>query len=113
MKVVINNIIPFKGYVAITLWPFIFVRKAVKENVIRHEEIHGQQQKEMLIVLFYLWYAVEYLVRLVICRSHKEAYRNISFEQEAYLFEGDPSYSRKPYAWLKYVTKKTYQYGNT
>ena len=76
-----------------------------------HEEIHGRQQKEMLVLLFYVWYFVEWLVRLALYRNFKDAYRNISFEQEAYIFENDPFYEfdRKHYAWLKFLTKKTFK----
>jgi hypothetical protein len=37
--------------------------------------------KEMLYIPFYLWYGVEWLVKLF-CKGN--AYRNISFEREAY-----------------------------
>lgn len=30
MKIVYNNIIPFKGYLAMRVWPFVFVRKGVR-----------------------------------------------------------------------------------
>ena len=46
--VVFNRLIPFKGYLAITLYPFIFVRKAAagrySTTVNNHEHIHGEQQ---------------------------------------------------------------------
>jgi len=44
MKVVKNNIIPFKGYKAITIWPFIFVREegSFDEVDLNHENIHGK-----------------------------------------------------------------------
>lgn len=109
MRIVVNDILPFKGYVAMTVWPFIFIRKAVKDNVIWHEVIHGEQQKEMLLLFFHLWYVVEWLVRLCLYGNQKEAYRNISFEQEAYLHENDVDYKREHYAWAKYLTQKTYR----
>lgn len=114
MKIVINKIIPFKGFKCMALWPFIFLRK---EKVARftttdatHEKIHGRQQLEMLLALFFVWYAVEWLIRLVLYWDSKEAYRNISFEQEAYEFEGDVEYIKKRtlFYWLKYLFKKTY-----
>lgn len=96
--IIYNNLIPLKGYIAITLWPFIFARHELSETIIRHERIHGAQQKEMLLLPFYLWYGLEYLLRL--CQ-----YRNISFEREAYANEHDKNYlaSRKHYSWLKYL----------
>ena len=54
MKVVFNNVIPFQGFIAMCLWPFIFVRNndAKRYNVVvnNHEHIHAEQQKEMLCV---------------------------------------------------------------
>jgi len=41
-----NNIIPFKGFTAMTLWPFVFVRKDREQNYTHtaknHEAIHGE-----------------------------------------------------------------------
>ena len=130
MIIIRNNLIPFPGYKAITLWPFIFVRKKAwySNDIDRHERIHGRQQLEMLLVgmvlaavlaavgcgwwslltlpVFYIWYGVEYLVRLCITRSRSRAYRSVSFEQEAYANERDQDYfyHRKWYAWLRYVS---------
>ncbi len=68
-----SNIIPFKGFVAMALWPFIFVRKENTEKytarVENHEKIHLRQQLEMLILFFYIWYAVEFLIRLIQYRN--------------------------------------------
>jgi len=109
MIIIRNNIVPFPGYKAVTIWPFIFVRKnAWYSNVNdRHERIHGRQQLEMLFLPFLFWYGVEYLVRLAITRDTKRAYRSISFEQEAYANERDQDYlqHRRWFAWLKYVFK--------
>ena len=114
MKVIYNNYIPVRGYVALTLWPFVFVRNsAIRRYTLvtaNHESIHGMQQRETLCLVFFLWYAVEYIIRLVIYRSRKEAYRNISFEQESYIHESDLFYlsSRRPYAFIRYVRRKTF-----
>lgn len=77
MKIVRNSIIPFKGYKAITIWPFIFVRKecSFDEVDLNHESIHGRQQLELLIIPFYIIYLIEQIFK---------GYRNISFEKEAY-----------------------------
>lgn len=133
--VIYNKIIPFKGYVAMTFFPFIFARKKPLSSVeLNHETIHLYQQLEFLIIAllvdtvlmfslglslwwyfaifpaYYLFYVLEYVVRLILYGNHREAYRNISFEQEAYLHEGDLSYKRKrePFAWLQYLTKKSF-----
>ena len=109
MKKIVNNIIPFKGFTAITIWPLIFVRndneKYYTDVVERHEYIHGEQQKEMLIIFFLLWYGIEWLVKLVYYRNRMTAYKNISFEREAYKNQNDLAYLdiRKHYAWTKYI----------
>jgi hypothetical protein len=55
------------------------------------------------LTLFYLWYWVEWIVRLF--RYGKWAYNHISFEQEAYLKQHLDDYLkyRKPFAWVKYL----------
>ena len=116
MKTVFCNHFPARGYIALTLWPFIFVRKSAERHytltVSNHEHIHGEQQKEMLVLPMLLLYALEYLVRLLLYASHKEAYRNISFEQEAYINEAVPDYlaHRHHYAWAKHLFTKTYRH---
>ena len=90
------------------LWPFIFVRQdaRVDAKTINHELIHGRQQVEMLVVPFYLWYVVEWAIRLVF--GHGNAYHNIGFEREAFGNEGDLEYlkNRRAYAWWKYMLNK-------
>lgn len=108
-----NNIIPFKGYLAMCIFPFIFVRKdarALKTTDINHETIHGKQQIEMLWVLFFLWYIIEWLIRLIQYRNAITAYKNISFEREAYYHQAEAGYLeiRKPYSFIKYINN----YGN-
>lgn len=109
MLIIRNDLIPFPGYKAITIWPFIFVRKNAwySNDNDRHERIHGRQQLEMLLLLFYLWYGLEYIIRLAIMRDRDRAYCTISFEQEAYTHERNQDYlqHRRWYAWLNYVFK--------
>lgn len=73
--------------------------------LLNHERIHLRQQAEMLILPFYIWYITEYLIRLLIYKNKKQAYRNISFEREAYANEGDPDYlrHRKLWGFLKFM----------
>lgn len=107
MWIVRNSIIPLKAYKAMSAWPFIFVRKEaqVDDATLTHERIHGEQQKELLIVGFYLLYGTEYVVRLIQYRDFHKAYRMVSFEQEAYRHENDKDYpdSRRHFAWIKYI----------
>lgn len=104
MKIIYNNIIPFPGYKAINLFGLLFVRKdaVMSEEDINHESIHTVQMKEMLYIFFYIWYIIEWVIRLF---KKGNAYRNISFEQEAYSNEDNLEYlkDRKYYAWFKYI----------
>lgn len=96
MKIIYNKIIPFKGYKAMAMWPFIFARKKLSEIDINHEKIHLVQQLELLIIPFYIIYLIEWIFK---------GYRNISFEKEAYTHQEDMNYlewRRKSYAmWRK------------
>lgn len=98
MKIIRNNIIPFEGFAAINLFGLLFVRKNVKisDRMLNHESIHTAQMKELLYVPFYLIYVMEWIVRLFMKGN---AYRNISFEKEAYKNENNMSYlkNRKRY----------------
>ena len=107
MKVIINKLIPIKGYVAMTTWPFIFARKELSKYVRNHEEIHGKQQKELAIIMFYIIYILEYIIKLCITFNHDKAYASRSFEQEANIYEHDLNYisTRRNYALFKYVFK--------
>jgi hypothetical protein len=96
-----------KNIAAMAIWPYILVRPGppVSEETIRHERIHHAQQKELLLVPFFVWYGIEYLVRLCRYRNHHQAYRNISFESEAYMHDRHPDYlkRRKHYSFLKFL----------
>lgn len=105
--IVFKYLLP-KGYRGITLFPFIFLlRKEDKRNkvLINHEKIHIRQQLELLVFPFFIWYGIEFLVRLVQFKNWREAYHNISFEREAYAKEKDLDYLKKRSFWqfLKYV----------
>lgn len=105
MKIIYNNIIPFKGFAAINLFGILFVRKGVRvtERMINHETIHTAQIREMLYIFFYLWYITEWFVKLFFYGL--KAYRNISFEREAYKNDNDRNYlsERKHYSWIRWL----------
>lgn len=107
MKIIRNNIIPFPGFKAINLFGVLFVRAnaEISEVTLNHEEIHTKQMKEMLYIFFYLWYVIEWTVRLFMS---EDAYRNISFEREAYTNQDNLDYlkERKKYEWIKYLRNK-------
>lgn len=136
MKVVFNNLIPFPGFLAITIFPFVFVREKLRERFTEvarnHENCHGYQQVEVMLATliivtifvlfgaspwwflvvpfsFYALYILEWCIRILV-HGYDEAYRNISAEQEAYMNETDLQYlkKRKPFAWVKFLFRKTY-----
>lgn len=108
MKIIYNNIIPLKGFKAINLFGVLFVRKhsVMTASDMRHECIHTAQMREMAYVFFYVWYIVEWLFRLIQYLDSRMAYRNISFEREAYSNQYRTTYLdyRKHYYWWKYLT---------
>lgn len=83
MKIIRNRIIPFKGFTAINLFGVLFARPEayLSDAVLNHERIHTAQMKELGYILFYVIYFLEWLIRLPLPGN---AYRNISFEREAY-----------------------------
>lgn len=107
MKIVKNKFIPPRGFTYVNLFGVLFTRrdKKISDVTLNHELIHTEQMKEMLYVFFYLWYVMEWLVRLIILRDSHKAYRTISFEREAYANQTNLTYleCRKCYRWLTYV----------
>lgn len=107
MKIIYNNIIPFKGFKAINLCGILFARKGsnIGKKTINHETIHSKQIFECLIIFFYLWYVIEYIIRLFQYQNAHTAYRNISFEREAYSNENDFNYldNRKLFSFFHYL----------
>jgi hypothetical protein len=99
-----------RGYIGMTVFPFMFLKtKALKGDdvLINHEKIHLKQQLELLIILFFVLYTLEFLFRLLQYKNWHLAYRNISFEREAYLNEKDLNYLKKRSFWsfVKYFKK--------
>lgn len=128
-------LLAFSSCQTITIGPFVFSKRTesnVNQNVRNHETCHSIQWIEMACVtgiivlvlqlllgcsawwylitpiIFYLWYGIKYLVRLILNRSFKKAYKAIAFEQEAYGSEKDCNYieNRPLFAWWKYLFKK-------
>lgn len=100
MKVKIENKLHLSAD-AISLMLFgIFIKKGLN-----HENIHAKQQKEMFYILFYIFYLIEYAVKIVLYLNMNKAYRNISFERESYTNEKDLNYTekRKFCKWIKYL----------
>ena len=107
MLLIISKFWVPKGFSGITIFPFVFVRDvfwAEVKSFVNHEKIHLRQQLELLIVLFFIWYGLEFLIRLIYYKNFKKAYRNISFEREAYANEHNETYlnTRRFFSFLRY-----------
>ena len=108
MRIIASRYLIPKGFIGITLYPLIIVKdkKLLQyRRLLNHEKIHLRQQAEMLVLPFYIWYLVEYAVKLIMYRNTHKAYRNISFEREAYTYENDNTYLQKRHFWsfVKYI----------
>lgn len=104
MRVIKNKYIPVKKFVAMAVFPLIFVREDRAEEftkeVENHEKIHFAQQKELFLIGFYLLYLFYWI---------KYGYRNNPFEKEAYTYQGFNDYLkiRGKFAWRD-IHKKGY-----
>lgn len=108
MFIIVTNYLIPKGFRGLTIFPFVFLRNQCDVSnpiLINHEKIHVRQQKELLILPFFIWYIFEYFIWLMILKDRKLAYKNISFEKEAYDNENNPNYlaERKFFIFLKYL----------
>ena len=103
----INKRIPSKGFIAMALFPFIFVREDLKHKFTKfveaHEKIHFEQQKELGLILFIVWYGLEWFIKVF--STTGSAYINLSFEREAKANQNNTTYlkTRKRYSFLKYL----------
>lgn len=92
--------VPFLWVEGIALFPFILTKHSENGAMfLNHERIHLQQQLEMGILPFYVWYLTEYLIRLLKLQNHDQAYRSISFEREAYAMQSDCGYLAQRSFW--------------
>lgn len=94
------------------LFPFVVFDRAQRPQdpvLLRHERIHLRQQRELLVIPFYLLYLGFYLAARLRGRTHLQAYRSIPFEQEAYAHEVDDDYLEKRgfFAWWNFVGRAT------
>ena len=108
MLLIVTKFLIPKGYRGLTIFPFVFIRyKEDRENVvlINHERIHLRQQLELLILPFFILYGLEFVFRLFEYKNFNTAYRNISFEREAYSNEKNLQYliDRKLFSFAKFI----------
>ncbi|MFC6102612.1 hypothetical protein [Olivibacter domesticus] len=95
---------------AMAIWPIIIANKTLKAKglsaqTLLHEKIHHQQQLELLVIPFYLWYVIEWLLKWVIYKDRKRAYKELSFEREAYSNDNNMDYLKQRRLWgfIKYL----------
>lgn len=92
----------FPRFHALAIWPFIILKSRnlqYDKVIINHEKIHLRQQIELLWLLYFVWYLVEFIIHWIRLGDFMKAYYAISFEKEAYKHEGDPEYLRKRKFW--------------
>ena len=98
------------------LFPFIVLRERLKnpegyeiestKRTINHETIHFQQALELFVIPFYIFYIIEYGIKILIYRGNMtKAYKSISFEREAFTNDDNLNYlpTRKRYNWIKLI----------
>ena len=107
--IVIKKLVP-KGYNGITIFPFVFFTHSAllhNKTLINHEKIHIRQQIEMLVLPFFIWYLFEFIYKLFIYKNTFLAYKNISFEREAYQNDQNLDYlkDKKLWSFWKYLNK--------
>lgn len=95
--------ITFNNVIGVSLAPFgIYVKEEYLnyKYILNHEKIHWKQQVEMLIIFFYIWYLIEWSIKLF-------SYSDISFEREAFNNDNNLEYLnvRKHYSWIKRIIK--------
>ena len=94
----------FLDVYAIALFPFVISREELDEETKNHERIHFSQQLELLVLPFYILYAIFFLIGWIKYRDNTKAYLSIPFEIECYKNEEDLNYlsKRTAWAWIKY-----------
>ncbi len=102
MVVIVSKYLIPKGFSGITLFPFIIVSGPnLKQDTvtINHEKIHIRQQIELFVLPFFVWYGIEFLIKWLMYKNKNTAYRNISFEREAYAKQKDLNYLKQRSFW--------------
>ncbi len=90
----------------LAIFPFIFTKNKIRsKTLINHELIHHRQQIELFILPFYIFYLLDYLIKLVKYKNKHKAYMNICFEKEAYANDQNLNYLKNRPFWgfLKYI----------
>lgn len=131
MKIIRKNM-TLPGFSAIFLFGVLFISPNAKitDRLLTHETIHSKQYNELLYIgliitiilsligliswwwllispfTFYILYGIEWLFEYICTGFNaRKAYRNMSFEREAYFNEHDLAYThrRRPLNFLRYI----------
>jgi hypothetical protein len=100
-----SRIVPYP-IKAITIWPFVIFRNKTLTGdpvLLNHEQIHLEQQKEILVIPFFILYIIQYIINLIKGQCPYLAYKGIAAEKEAFDNEKDLEYlsTRKRYQWIR------------
>ena len=98
MRVYFTKNFPFGKFIAISLFGRIYYKDRTGNRrgymvlrperympMVEHERTHWMQQKETLIIPFFIIYIIDWVVKLFTEKG--KAYRNVCFEREAYANE--------------------------
>ena len=108
MIIIVSPFFLRNNFDAIAIWPFIVLRSQSLKDIpefMNHERIHLRQQIELLVIPFYIWYAIEFVLRLIRLNDRRKAYYAISFEREAYAQEANLEYlqTRRFWNFIRFV----------
>jgi hypothetical protein len=102
MKIIYQNILPPKNFIAIMLFGYIFARKKYKplsQRTVNHELIHAAQAKDCGgWILFYIRYLYQWI-------KADFKYSEIPFEKEAHENDDNLVYliNRPKNSWKEYI----------
>lgn len=110
MRVIYNKFLPVRNFAAINLFGIIFARQEygkLEKWELNHEKIHSYQILELFGIFYYPVYLIEWIIRLLQYKNMLEAYKNISFEREAYQNHYNLDYlkGRRPFSFINYYRR--------
>lgn len=109
MRIVYTKNFPPLNYKIFYFFGRLYIKEKDKNLVsevdINHESIHDKQAKELLYIFFYIWYGIEFLIKLILLWNWHNAYRAISFEQESRINQRNLDYlsARNHFSWINYI----------
>lgn len=132
MKIIRNKIVPFGDFDVMNILGLLFVREEVvlDAEILNHEAIHTDQQREILLLslaaatalsnIYATWwwmllafvmpfalYSIAWIIELLL-PPYGTAYKDSPFEREAYANQLNPNYlaTRQLFAWWRYILKR-------